>query len=53
MSKIPVKNRSKDLKDVYLLKDEQFMEHFGISRSCHYQWRKRKEIPFTKMVSTN
>lgn len=53
MSKKPIQNRAKDLKDVRLLKDEQIMEHFGISRSCLYQWRKRKEIPFTKIGSTN
>jgi len=53
MSKQPINNRSRDLKDVHLLKDEQIMKYFGISRSCLYQWRKRKEIPYTKIGSTN
>lgn len=53
MSKQPTNNRPKGLKDVRLLKDEQIMKHFGISRSCLYQWRKRKEIPYTKIGSTN
>ncbi len=53
MSEKPTNNGSKDLKDVHLLRDEQILKHFGISRSCLYQWRKRKEIPFIKIGSTN
>lgn len=53
MSKKPIENGSKDLMKVRLLKDEQIRELFGISQSCLYQWRKRKQIPFIKLGSTN
>ena len=53
MSQTPTNYRSKDLKHVRLLKDEEIMEHFGISKSCLYRWRKRKKIPYFKIGSTN
>tara|TARA_B100000949_G_C14195711_1_gene413747 strand:- start:602 stop:841 length:240 start_codon:yes stop_codon:yes gene_type:complete len=53
MRKEPTKERSKDLRQVRLVKDEQITELFGISKSCLYRWRKRGEIPFMKIGSTN
>lgn len=53
MSKKPKKDRSNGLEDVRLLRDERIMKHFGISRSCLYQWRRCKKIPYTKIGSTN
>ncbi|MCG2420092.1 helix-turn-helix domain-containing protein [Aequorivita sp. F47161] len=53
MSKKPKKNRSKDLADIHLLRDEDVMKLFGISRSCLYRWRQKGIIPFKKMGSIN
>ena len=53
MSKEPIYNGYKDPRKVRLLKDEHIRELFGISQSCLYQWRKKKEIPFFKIGSTN
>jgi len=53
MDKEPIKNGSKDLSRIRLLKDEQIIELFGISKSCLYRWRKKGEIPFMKIGSTH
>ena len=47
------KDRPKKLKDLGLLKDEQVMEIFEISRSCVYQWRKKEVLPFIQLGSTH
>lgn len=53
MSKKPTNDRSIDLHDTCLLKDEHIMDLFGISKSCLYQWRKKKKIPFIKIGGLN
>ena len=53
MSKKPTVKRSKDLKEVRLVNDEHIMKLFGVSKSCVYNWRKKKIIPFIKMGRVN
>jgi predicted DNA-binding transcriptional regulator AlpA len=53
MSKKPKKDRSKDLEDIHLYRDEDVMKLFGISRSCLHRWRQKGIIPFKKMGSIN
>ena len=36
-----------------LLKNEEVMEYFKISRSCLYQWRKKGKIPYIKIGTLN